>query len=118
MADSNKLLAQRAATQGVCVRWEQYAEMPHIFMLMLGKLPQSALSFQNWAHFCLQCVDKSEKRPQSSGAWFKAETLEKLKVDPEHLTDLSLEEALSMMREERAKRKVWTGPTRNKKAAL
>ena len=117
-ADSNKLIVQRAAAQGVCVRWYLYDTMPHIFMLMLRKLPHSELCFKNWARFCQECVGQEVTKLGCQGTLVRTETLRHDKVELENLTSLTFDGALSLMRREKGQRKVWPGPTKVGKAAL
>ena len=59
-SDSNKVIAQRAQSQGVQVVWEQYEAMPHMFMMTLEKTPHSGLCFKQWATFCRDSVEDPE----------------------------------------------------------
>ena len=106
--DSNKLLAQRATAQGICVQWQQYEALPHVFMLMMPKLPHSALCFKTWAKFCLDCV-KEPDLVQSHASVVGVKSLNGRTVDPTRLTSLTLDEALRLMNTKRHERRVWTG---------
>ena len=107
--DSNKVIAQRALSQGALVVWQEYEAMPHIFMLLLEKLPHSSLCFERWAQFCRQCVqDPGSLR--TSGTFVEVETLRSKEVDMTHLTAITVEEALVSMHAQRDTRRVWTGP--------
>ena len=111
--DSNKVIAQRAVSQGVTVVWEEFEVMPHIFMLFLAHLPHSSVGFERWAGFCRQCVqDKGNLK--TSGSIVEVETLRRKKIDMKHLTILSVEEALVLMYAHKSTRKAWSGPTKTK----
>ena len=118
MADSNKLIAQRAAAQGVSVRWEQYSMLPHIFMILLGELSHSTLCFQNWAQFCQECVMPGAEKIGYSGTMIQVETLQSKEVKLEDLTSLTFDEAVALMKQVRGEKKVWYGPTKIKKSTL
>lgn len=106
--DSNKVIAHRAHSQGVKVVWRQFEALPHNFPLLFERLPHSGVCVEEWARFCRGCVDSPET-VVSSGASVEAETLKFSEVDLSDLTEISVEDALAMMRERQATRGVWTG---------
>ena len=63
--DSNKIIARRAAGQGVIIQWEEYTGMPHIFPLLPGLqgTPQFETCLRSWASFLTRYI----KSPRRSG---------------------------------------------------
>ena len=108
-SDSNKVIAQRAQSQGVRIVWEQYEAMPHTFMTLLDRTAHSILCFEHWAEFCRAVVANPDS-VETSGNCIRVETLRSTAVDMENLTKLTVEDALSMMNAQKATRRVWTGP--------
>ena len=108
-SDGNKVIAQRAQSQGVRVVWEQYEAMPHTFMTLLDRTAHSILCFEHWAEFCRAVVANPDS-VKTSGNCIWVETLRSTAVDMENLTNLTVEDALSMMNAQKATRRVWTGP--------
>lgn len=112
-SDSNKVIAQRAQSQGVRVVWEQYEAMPHTFMTLLDRTAHPALCFEHWAEFCRTVVANPDN-VETSGHLIRVGTLRSTAVDVGHLTELTVEDALSMMHAQAATRRVWAGPEVNK----
>lgn len=112
VADSNKIIAQRAFSQGCSVAWEQFESMPHIFLLALESLPHSHLAFERWAGFCKDCVGGGMRG--SRGMVFEVESLEGRAVDVGGLTEIGVEEALGYMRGQQSRRRIVTGCARGK----
>ena len=111
VSDGNKVIAQRASSQGVSVIWQEYAVMPHIFMLFLEDLPHSRLCLKKWAEFCMQCV-QNRGSLKTNGSLVEVDTLHSKDVDMKHLTTLTVEDALVLMRAQKSVREVWAGPTK------
>ena len=67
--DSNKVIARRAAGQGVRVQWEEYASMPHIFPLLPGLegTPQAQACLRSWASFLTRCISSIESSTHAHG---------------------------------------------------
>lgn len=116
-ADSNRVIARQALSQGCRVVWEQYEIMPHIFMFLLEKFPHSALAFERWASFCRKCVEEGGGM-KSRGSFVEVETLSAKEVDLRNLTTLTVEDARAYMRAEQATRRAWTDKVWNVKPSL
>ncbi|KAL8832913.1 MAG: hypothetical protein Q9170_004674 [Blastenia crenularia] len=107
--DGNKLLAQSFAAQDVCVQWEHYQFMPHLFPFFLPALKQSMLCMETWARFCRECI--CEGTVVTNGTLVLLDPQRKESVDVHRLTKLTRGDALELMKEEMGKRKVWKGPS-------
>lgn len=98
IADSAKLIAQKAVRQGVKVAWEEYEAMPHIFVALFSQLPHSEMCMERWAKAC-KVLGGGEGVFKSKGVWIEVESMEAKEVDVTHLTDLSDEEVKRLLRE-------------------
>lgn len=54
--DSIKVVASQAAKCGVPVLWNEYAGMPHEFVVLMGKSPQANHCMDAWADACNKLV--------------------------------------------------------------
>ncbi|KAL9069782.1 MAG: hypothetical protein Q9157_006047 [Trypethelium eluteriae] len=114
LGDSAKAAAEQAARQGVCVRFEEYEQMPHDFPIMTEKWPwaqtedwwQSKRCMSEWAR---SCVVMAEGKELENGAIFVRldQTVES--VDVANLTGLSSEQIAEKAREAQKKFKPWYG---------
>ena len=109
-SDGTKMLAQRAAEDGVEVQFEEYAIMPHIFPHMVPKLPQSKRCIKAWADFIVQRCSGSGEGKKSSAIRIEAGQLEVTKLDITRLVDFTVDEARVMMKNKLQTLRVWEGP--------
>ena len=115
LADCINLIAQRATAQGVKVVWQQFEAMPHIFPLLLQKMPQAQICYEHWANFCTQCVEEPGK-VKSTGTLVDCKTLHERAMNLKSLTMLTRDSALKLMCAEASERAAWTGPSNPKHA--
>jgi hypothetical protein len=59
LADANFITANLAMDQGVDVMVEQYAGMPHDFLLLFPSTPSGQTCLAHWAEFMCNAVDNS-----------------------------------------------------------
>ncbi|MCJ1313279.1 hypothetical protein MMC25_006956 [Agyrium rufum] len=100
LVDEGKVIAQRAARQGVTVVFDEYGAMPHNFptLPVLGRLPQSERCFRKWAEFCVACV-REPASLRSSATFVEARPMREKALDVDKLIDLPFEEVKRMMGE-------------------
>lgn len=110
LADGTKLLAQRAAKDGVSVHFEEYAIMPHIFPHMVPKLPQAKRCMKGWAGFITQRCAGAGETKESSAIRVEAGRLEERALDITKLVDFTIDEARVMMKSKLRTLRVWEGP--------
>jgi acetyl esterase/lipase len=101
LTDECKVVAQRAARQGVRVVWEQYEAMPHCFALVLEGNPGSGMSWSSWAKFIKTVAEKPEEI-STTAEFIAAKSLERRPVDIYGLTGISDGDVLKLMRSARA----------------
>lgn len=102
-ADGAKILAQRAAKCKVPVKYVRYEAMPHIFPMLLSKLPQSGHCLKRWGSACKEIFEPSQIWSQlSEVTTVHLGALHECYSRIEELTDLTLDEALEIMRAKRA----------------
>lgn len=95
LANSSKVIAQRAASQGCRVRCTEYEAMPHCFPFVFV-IPQTEHSFKTCAQFCLTCVDDPSKLESQA---IRVDTsIEEHLVDIRNLVALSYDEVKERMR--------------------
>lgn len=97
LTDECKVVAQRAASQGVKVVWEQYEAMPHCFALVLDGNAGGAMSLASWAKFVRAAAEKPEDISTTAG-FITAKSLVRQPVDIYGLTNISGSEVLKLMR--------------------
>lgn len=112
VADANIIIAKRARSQGVCVRFEQFEAMPHLFMLLLANTPHAERYYSGWADFCKMCVERPHKL-RSEETLVEVETLNERSIDLDNFS-LSYDSALALMNAAKDAGRVWNGPERNK----
>lgn len=100
LTDECKVVAQRAARQGVRVVWEQYEAMPHCFSLVLEGSLGSDMSFSSWAKFINMAVEKPEE-VSTTAEFIAAKSLERRPVDISKLTSIGDEDVSKLMRSAR-----------------
>lgn len=90
LTDENKVIAARAAKQGVRVVSEQWEAMPHCFGLIFLGSPMSKRCFKDWTDFCGDVVQGKEIKTR--GVWFQAKSQKETEVDVEGLIAIGDEE--------------------------
>lgn len=96
LADSSKIIAQTAASQGVLVLWEQYQAMPHTWALIFPKWPQSIRCMASWAHACRSFANP-QARLLTEGKYIHAKHMNEENVLVTELTPLTPQKALRLM---------------------
>lgn len=96
LTDECKVVAQRAASQGVKVVWEQYEAMPHCFALVLEGNAGGAASLASWARFVKMAVENPNDI-STSAEFVRAKSLERQPVDIHKLTNISDSEVVEFM---------------------
>lgn len=112
LLDGMKMVASRAAQQGVAVRWEEYEGMPHSFAKMLPRLPQAQVCLRSLATAC----------QDFAGGWVRGIKGEILKmpdcgrrnIDVGNMAPLTREEAIRPIKKGMEARTVWTGKQSSK----
>lgn len=102
LADSMMLIAQTAARQGVSVEFVQYEGMPHVLPLSMGKLPQAAHSYDNWAAACTVIVNGGQA--SGKGTAFGLGDLKPRDLDVRNLVSLTHDEAYELMKKGRTRK--------------
>ena len=97
LGDEGKIIASRAADQGVKVQWAQWGTMPHCFALILIGSPMGKRYFQDWAGFASKVVVSNGQQIETGGIFFEAKTQKEVPVDVQTLSPLSDEEMRSRM---------------------
>ncbi len=98
LADEDKYLAMKAASQGVTVVFEEYEAMPHCFAMILETLPAASTFFNGWSQFIKRAVEEPEML-KTTGKKVMAKTYEDKEVDVKSLSTYTEEEVVSRMRE-------------------
>lgn len=101
LTDEDKIVARRAAEQGVTVVWEQYEAMPHVFAMLLPALETSTKCFNSLGDFARKCV---EGEVQSSATWIACKTGKESSVELAKVIDLTWEDALARMKDAQSRR--------------
>jgi acetyl esterase/lipase len=101
LADEDKIVAVRAAEQGVTVVWEQYEAMPHVFHEIFPDLKASARCIDSVGRFARNCV---EGCVEGSAIWIAMKTGNELPVEMAKLTLLEWEYAVTRMKDARSRR--------------
>ena len=102
LSDESKIIAARAAKQGVAVVSEQWEAMPHCFAMMLLGSPMSKRCFKDWSSFCTVVTKGVE--PSTRGLWFEAKTQKETEVDVAALAPVGDEEVRELMEKARKAR--------------
>ena len=110
LVEGMKLLATRSVHQGASVTFCEYRGLPHIFPIMLGKLPQSARCYAEWAQSCLRPASAS-RVAHNSGIIIDLPGDNVNTVDVGKISNISHEEARSAIHKTAQQRAPWTGPT-------
>ena len=95
LADENKVVAARAAKQGVEVVSEQWEAMPHCFAMIFTWSEMSKRCYKDWTEFCTDVVQGKEI--QTQGRWFQAKSHKEVEVDVEGLEPMEHEEVKRRM---------------------
>jgi len=105
LADENKVIASRAAKQGVPVVWEQYEAMPHCFAMMLEGLEGGKMFFASWSKFCREVVS-DPGQIKTNGTFVTAKKLDRRRVNVEKLADFLPDEVVKRRMDEARDRRL------------
>lgn len=92
LADEGKLVASRAASQGVTVQFEDYEAMPHVFAMLLPFLSNSDRCMRSWGDFCRRCVEESGSL-KTNGTYIQAKSGKEEDVEVTDVSDVTIEQA-------------------------
>ena len=105
--DGNKVVASQAAKCGVPILWNEYAGMPHEFMILMSRTPQAQHCLRAWADACTALV--GGQVVSSRGKIFKMPACEEVEIDNvAELAPLPIDEVRKRMRRRNCERPVWT----------
>lgn len=96
LTDEDKIVASRAAQQGVTVQYEEYEVMPHCFPMLISHLKQSSMCLKSWGSFCRRVVNEPESI-KTSGTFIHAPTCKEEAVDVTKRARYTIEEARKYM---------------------
>ena len=117
LADSAKVIAQRAVQDGTIVLWDEYQSMPHTWPQIFPRWPQSVHCFESWAQACKKFADGDVFPKESVGRYIKAENMEIESVNVHELTPLTPTDAMEVMKEKCRSRRPFIGE-KSTKASL
>lgn len=103
LADEDKVVASRAATQGVTVQYEEYEGMPHCFAMLLPFLSTSDRCFRSWGDFCRSCVEEPDGL-KTIGTLIHAKTGKDEVLSLGNLTELTSEKVKEYMQDAKQRR--------------
>ncbi|KAK3167450.1 hypothetical protein OEA41_010577 [Lepraria neglecta] len=95
LADEAKIIATRAARQGVAVVSEQWEAMPHCFAMIFLGSPMAKRCFADLTSFCKVVIKGVE--PETRGLWFEVKTQKETEVEVEELAVIGDEEVRERM---------------------
>jgi acetyl esterase/lipase len=108
LTDEIKVLASRAAQQGVKVVFEEYQAMPHCFAMLLPTLPASERCVKSWGGFARKAVEGGGMEGwtlETKGTWIEARTgREESREVVDLCKKLPMEEVRRLIREAKEKR--------------
>ena len=111
--DGNKVVASQAAKCGVPVSWNEYAGMPHEFVILMSRMPQAQHCLNAWADACRALSDG--QLVKSRGRIFKTPACEEVEVAKvTELAPLPFDEVRKRMKERNSERRVWAGAASSK----
>ena len=104
LTDEIKVLASRAAQQGVKVVFEEYQAMPHVFAMLLPGLESSERCVKSWGAFAKRAVEEGAGAVETRGTWVEVRTGREESRVVSDLSKVSFEEAGRLVREAKGKR--------------
>lgn len=104
-ADGVKLIAQKAARQGVAVSFVEYEAMPHCWTSVLRRYPHSERAMKQWAMACVEMV-KGNFSTRAEAVAF--DSLETKLLDVTRLTTWETREIMSRIAAKRDVRVAYT----------
>lgn len=103
LTDEDKVLASRAAQQGVAVEYEEYEAMPHCFPMMLPTLKAADRCIKSWGNFCRKAVEEPGSI-KTTGVYVHAKSLKEDSVDVQKIAPLPMDEVVKRLKEAKNKR--------------
>jgi acetyl esterase/lipase len=98
LSDEGECVAQKAASQGVPVVFEEYEAMPHCFAMLLEGTPMARRFFSGWSDFISRVVQEPGT-VQTRGIMIRAKTLEEAPLEVASLNAYTDAEILTRMRQ-------------------
>ncbi|KAI9713759.1 MAG: hypothetical protein M1828_001353 [Chrysothrix sp. TS-e1954] len=108
LLDSTKIVAGRAASQGVPVIYEEYEGLPHMFVMMFPKLPQSPYCYKSWAKACRKMA--TGEHSETKGYFIEMPRCKTSEIDVKALAFWRQDEVLKRVDRAARERAPWTGP--------
>lgn len=108
LVDEGKVVAAKAAQQGVPVVWEQWEAMLHCFAMFLEGLEAGKRVFKDWVPFCDAVGGGKSQTVKTRGTWFAAKTGKEKEMDVQALSlcgKEELKEKMNAVREARSEGK-------------
>ncbi|KAK3673005.1 hypothetical protein LTR78_007116 [Recurvomyces mirabilis] len=103
LTDEDKVVAARAASQGVKVQYEEYEAMPHCFAMLIPSLATAERCMKSWGDFARRCVEEPES-VKTNGTFIEAKSGKESEVDVSKVTELSVAQARQYMKEAKDRR--------------
>ena len=107
IVDGAKVVAQRAARQGVPIIWDEYEDMPHNWPMVFPKYSHSAKCYRRWSDACSRFAEGAPV--QTEGTFTHFQSLHTRNIDVKNLTSLTTEEVESLLRSKHKTIKPFTG---------
>ncbi|TKA26150.1 hypothetical protein B0A50_04647 [Salinomyces thailandicus] len=101
--DEDAIVASRAASQGVVVRYEEYEAMPHCFGMLMPSAPNGEKCLDSWGAFCRRSVEEP-RSVATSGVFVHAKTGREDGMEVGGVTEIGFEQARGLMREAKGRR--------------
>lgn len=108
LVDEGKVVASKAAKQGVPVVWEQWEAMPHCFAMLFEELEAGKRVFKDWAAFCDAVGGGKGEKIETRGTWFAAKTGKETELGVQalgHWGEEEVKKEMAMAREARSEGK-------------
>lgn len=97
LTDEDKYIAQKAASDGVPVVFEEYEAMPHCFAMLFEGTPMARRFFAGWSGFITKVIHQP-KTVVTTGILIKPKTLEEEPLDVASLSKYTDEEIRTRMK--------------------
>ena len=98
LADSAKIIAKVAHSQGVVVRWEQYLALPHTWAQLFPDWWQSKQCFRNWSEACKRFTDDAQGPKHSTGCLIEPDGSQINAISVGELTSITPLEAMERIK--------------------
>lgn len=103
LTDEDKIVAAKAAVQGVSIHYEQYEAMPHCFPMLIPHLKQSDMCLRSWGTWCKKAVEQPQTLA-TNGTFIYAKTGKTEPVDVTAISPISEREMKRLVSEAKERR--------------